>query len=83
VSIGKNEIMKEIGSWECFDDALRPEDRERYRRMMGGCRKYLPAIEPKASPPHTDALVRGIISLQHLMIQKLADKIERSADGKR
>jgi hypothetical protein len=50
--------------------------------MMDGCCEYLPVMESKALPSSNDALVMGIIFLQHRMIQRPADKIHRSANEK-
>jgi hypothetical protein len=73
---GKGKIAREIESWRPFGDALRAEDRERYRRMMDRCCEYLPSMEVRAEPFPNEALFMGILFLQDGMIERLTRKVE-------
>lgn len=72
----RSRIASEIESWRPFGDALRAEDRERYRRMMDRCCEYLPSMEARSEPFPNEALFMGILFLQDRMIEQLTRKVE-------
>jgi len=77
MSLGRSKVVKEIESWRPFSEALRADDREQYKEMMQRVCEYLPSIEVAADPFPSDSLLMGLVFLQHGMIERLAEKIER------
>lgn len=77
MTLSDGEIIKELGSWQRFADALRAEDRALFNEMLRLCYEYFPAIQAKDSPFPTEALFMSILLVQHKTIVWLAAEVER------
>jgi len=77
VSLVKGRVAKEIEGWKPFGEALRADDRELYMEMMERVCEYLPSMEVSAEPFPSDSLFMGLIFLQHRMIERLTERIEK------
>ncbi len=61
-------LQKEIELWKGFADSLRHEDRQIFQKMLDECYKYQQAINAKGKPFPSEALLMGLLFIQHKMI---------------
>jgi hypothetical protein len=68
----KHDILtKEIESWNGFEDALREEDRNLFKKMLNECYKYSVAINAKGEPFPTEPLIMALLLSQQKIIDWL------------
>ena len=64
-------LTKEIESWNGFEDALREEDRNLFKKMLNECYKYSVAINAKGEPFPTEPLIMALLLSQQKIIDWL------------
>ena len=83
MTLSDTEIIEEFESWRRFADALRADDKELFREMLRLCREYFPAIQARDSPFPTEALLMSLLLVQHKIIVRLAEEVQKAEDGAR
>ncbi|MEW6603125.1 MAG: hypothetical protein AB1351_00365 [Thermoproteota archaeon] len=71
-------LTREIESWRGFAESLRAEDRELFKKMLGGCYTYSKAINTKGEPFPAESLLMAVVFSQHKMISWLISRLEGS-----
>jgi hypothetical protein len=69
-------LAKEIESWHGFEESLRAEDRELFRKMLNDCYRYAQAINAKGEPFPAESLLMALIFSQHRLIELLVSRLE-------
>ena len=80
-SSDKDILNEEIRSWECFEYALREENRLLFSKMLSECREnedYLKAASSKDEYFSAESLFMVIILQQQKMINELIARVSKN-----
>jgi len=70
-------LSEEIESWKGFADSLPAEDRKTFIKILNDCYKYAKAINAKAQPFPSEAVIMALSFSQHKLIEWLQGQISK------